>query len=77
MARIIRKRLESSSLTSVTYDPSDGGLEVQFRRNGHFYRYLGVPPAIYRALMDAESKGAFLNQVLKPNFEYFRIDFPL
>lgn len=40
------------------------------------YIYFGVPREMYRALMDADSKGAFLNQVLKPNFEYARVEIP-
>lgn len=77
MARLIRTPLESSSLASITYDPKDGLLEVEYRRTGYFYRYFDVPRVIYRALIEAESKGAFLNQVIKPNFEYVRADIPL
>jgi hypothetical protein len=77
MARLIRTDLESSSLASITYDPKAGLLEVVFRRTGHVYDYFGVPRAIYRALMDADSKGTFLNQVIKPNFDHARVDFPL
>lgn len=77
MARLIRTRLDSDSLATVTYDSSDGALEVQFRRTGHFYRYFDVPRDVYDALMDAESKGAFLNQVIKPAFECVRVDIPL
>jgi KTSC domain len=77
MARLIRTSLESSSLASIVYDPSDGTLEVAYRRTGHLYRYFGVSRAMYRALMDADSKGAFLNQVIKSNCEYTRVDIPL
>ena len=77
MARLIRTSLESSSLASITYDPKDGLLEVEYRRTGRFYHYFDVPRAIYRALMDADSKGAFLNQIIKPNFDYVCVDIPL
>jgi hypothetical protein len=76
MARLLKKRLSSSSISSVTYDPKDGLLQVVFRRTGHVYVYFGVLRAIYRDLMDADSKGTFLNQVLKPNFEYARVEIP-
>jgi len=69
--------LESSSIASITYDPEDGLLEVEFRRTGHLYDYFDVPRATYRALMEAESKGAFLNHIIKPNFDHARVDFPL
>lgn len=68
--------LESSSLASITYDPKEQMLDVQFRRTGHVYRYFDVPRAMYRALIEAESQGAFLNQVIKPNFEYVRLEIP-
>jgi KTSC domain-containing protein len=77
MARLIRTRLESSSIASITYDPEDGLLEVEFRRTGHLYDYFDVPRATYRALMEAESKGAFLNRIIKPIFDHARVDFPL
>jgi len=77
VARLIRTPFASSSIASITYDPDDGLLEIEFRRTGHIYDYFGVPRDIYRALMDAESKGTFVNRVLKPNFDYARVDFPL
>lgn len=77
MARPIRTNMTSSSIASICYDPEDGLLEVVFRRTGHIYDYFGVPPATYRALMAADSKGSFINQVIKPNFEHVRADFPI
>lgn len=77
MARVIRTPLASSSIASITYDPDDGLLEIELRRTGHLYDYFDVPRDIYRALMNAESKGAFVNRILKPNFDYARVDFPL
>ena len=77
MARLIRTPLASSSIASITYDPNDGLLEIEYRRTGQIYDYFDVPRDIYRALMDAESKGAFINRFLKPNYDYARVDFPL
>lgn len=77
MARLINTQLESSSIASLTYDPRDGLLQVVFRRTGHVYHYFDVPRATYRALMEADSKGAFLNQIMKPNFDYARVDIPI
>ena len=78
MSRVIKTRLEdSSSLTSIAYDPKKHLLEVKFRRTGHLYDYFGVPKVIYNALMEADSKGAFVNQVIKPNYDHIRVDFPM
>ncbi len=116
--RVIKTRLDSSSIASIAYAPDEELLEVQFRRTGHYYDYFGVPeesptllrgrrprpgaspasptgaagarrgssgrPASdagaappYQALMESDSKGAFVNQVIKPNFDNIRVDFPM
>jgi hypothetical protein len=77
MPRLLKTQIESSSLASVIYDPEDLLLEVVFRRTGHIYDFFDVPRATYDALMAASSKGAFLNQVIKPRFEHIRVDFPI
>ena len=77
MAKLIRTPLESSSIASIAYDSAEGVLEVEYRRSGKLHDYFDVPPALYRGLMDAESKSAFLNKVIKPNFEYACVDIPL
>lgn len=77
MARLIRTIPDSSSLASIVYDPSDGTLEIVYRRTGYCYRYFDVPRDIHKALIETDSIGSFLNQVIKPNFEYVRADIPL
>lgn len=77
MPRLLKTKIDSSSLASVTYDPEDCFLEVVFRRTGHIYDFFDVPRATYDALMAAPSKGAFLNQAIKPHFDHVRVDFPI
>ena len=77
VARLLRTRLDSSSLASITYDSTAEILEVEFRRTGHLYHYFDVPRALYPELLASDSKGAFLNEVIKPNFDYVRVDIPL
>ena len=77
MPRTLKTKLESSSLASVTYSPKGLLLEVVFRRTGHIYDFFDVPRVTYDALMAASSKGAFLNQIIKPNFDHIRVDFPI
>jgi hypothetical protein len=76
MARSLRTKLESSSLASITHDPKEHMLDVQFRRTGHVYRYFDVPRTIYNALLESDSQDAFLNQIIKPNFESVRMEIP-
>jgi len=67
-----RQPVESSSLASVGYQEWTRTLEVEFR-NGGVYHYLGVPASVHRALITAESRGAFLNTQIKPHFPYVRL----
>ena len=63
-----RTAVESSSVLSVGYDERSHELEVEFR-NGRVYRYLQVPVAAYRLLLQARSIGTYVNTVIKPRFE--------
>ena len=63
-----RTPVESSSVASLGYDEASHELEIEFR-NGRSYRYLLVPPAAYRLLLQAPSIGEYVNRVIKPRFE--------
>ena len=67
------ERIQSSSVDAIGYDPSGGKLYVRFIGSGHAYVYRGVPEAVYRSLMCAESKGRFVNQRIKGAYEYRRL----
>jgi hypothetical protein len=67
-----RERVDSSSLSSVGYDPRSETLEVEFR-NGGVYRYLEVPEDAWRMLQSAESKGSYLNTHIKPAHRYRKV----
>jgi hypothetical protein len=67
-----RVRLDSSAIEAVRYDEKRWTLDVQFRE-GHSYSYLRVPEFFYRALLNAESAGAFWNSV-KDQFEYVKLN---
>jgi hypothetical protein len=40
---------------------------------GAAYRYLGVPENVYAALRAAESKGRYVNEVVKPRYRFIRL----
>lgn len=63
-----RTPVQSSSVASVGYDPAQAELEIEFS-NGRIYRYLHVPAAAYRLLLQAPSIGEYVNRVIKPRFE--------
>jgi hypothetical protein len=49
-----RAFVESTTLRSAGHDAQSAVLELQFR-NGAVYRYMPVPPWVYRDLLDARS----------------------
>ena len=61
-----RIRVDSTSVASIGYQPSRRELDIEFRASGDVYRYFNVPSEEYAALIAAESKGTYLNQVFKP-----------
>jgi KTSC domain len=63
-----RAPVVSSSVASVGYDAATFELEIEFR-NGRVYRYLQVPVAAYRLLLQARSIGEYVSTVIKPRFE--------
>lgn len=67
------RRVESSSVDAVGYDPDSGKLYVRFVGSGRAYVYYGVPAPVYGAFMAAESKGRFVNARIKGLYEYRRL----
>jgi hypothetical protein len=55
-----RQPLRSSVLRSAGYDRETAELELEFV-SGDVYRYYAVPPSVFRALLDADSPGAYFN----------------
>jgi hypothetical protein len=64
---IRRRPVISSKVKSIGYDPVQRALHVEFH-GGDVYEYAGVAPAVHDALMDAPSKGKFLNAHIKGKF---------
>jgi hypothetical protein len=65
--------VDSSNLDSVGYDESTNTLEVMFK-NASVYQYLGVPKELYDGLLMSDSKGHYLYENIKGNFEYIKVD---
>lgn len=62
-----RTAVASSVLKSVGYDPATAVLEIEFV-SGDVYRYFAVPPSVHRALVDAESPGAYFNRTISDRY---------
>ncbi len=67
-----RQPVSSSNILSVGYDEASQTLEVEFA-NGTVYQYYNVGAAVYEALMQAPSKGQFLNQNIRQGFAFSRV----
>jgi hypothetical protein len=59
-----RSLLASASLKSAGYDPVRLVLEIEFA-SGDVYQYENIIPRVYNEFMNAESKGGYLNKVIK------------
>ena len=67
MARMPRTPVRSSVIASVGYDAETAVLEVEFR-SGDVYRYFAVPPSVHRALIEADSPGAYFNKHVSDHY---------
>lgn len=64
--------VESESVAAIGYDEATDELYVRFHDSGT-YVYADVPRDVFDDFARADSKGSFLNQVLKPRFSYRRV----
>ena len=67
-----RNQVASSNVASIGYDSTTQTLEVEFQ-NGWVYQYYGVPEFLHQQIMQAPSKGKFLNQYIKNGYPYSRV----
>jgi hypothetical protein len=67
-----RQRVQSSNVYAVGYDEQVQMLEVEFH-SGSIYQYANVPLTVYRQFMRADSKGKFLNAVVKKTYSYRKV----
>lgn len=64
--------VNSSSIEMIGYAEDTKELFIQFR-NGGMYVYERVPAWVHAALMQAESRGNYLNTEVKPNHAYRQV----
>jgi hypothetical protein len=67
VSRIPRQPVQSTAIAKIGYSKRRHILEIEFV-NGAVYRYLDVPPAIYRGLMSAESKARFYDSNIRKRY---------
>jgi hypothetical protein len=64
--------VESTAVEAVAYE--DGELFVEYTNNGGSYVYSVVPEHVFDELMDSDSFGLFLNQEIKPNYAFRKLE---
>jgi hypothetical protein len=65
-----RIAVESSNIASIGFE--DTTMEVEFT-NGGLYQYINVEEETFQAMMDAESKGKFLNNRIKDKYLFRKV----
>jgi hypothetical protein len=61
---------DSTAVAWAAYDRGRRILYVTFRDSMRTYSYRRVPPQKYQELLDAESKGTYVNQCIKPVYRF-------
>lgn len=61
--------VDSSNIEAIGYDDDTQGLHVRFLSGG-YYIYSDVPREIFDDLMNAPSKGSFLNREVKNIYQF-------
>lgn len=67
-----RREVASSNVRAVGYDAGTQTLEVEFHSGG-VYQYYGVPVEVYDQMMQAPSKGRFVNLEIRNAYPYSRV----
>ena len=62
----------SATVRAIGYDPQTQTLEVEFL-SGWVYQYYGVPDHMHKQMMEAPSKGRFLNMYIRDSYPYSRV----
>jgi len=65
--------VKSKGIRWVRYDERTRTLDVAYTSSGE-YRYFDVGPEVYSWLMKAESKGKFVNRLVKEKYRYERLN---
>ena len=71
MKNIIFTPVESSNIISVGYDETTSSMYVNY--SSGTYKYDGVDKSVYESLLTSPSKGRFMNENIKGQYNYTRV----
>lgn len=72
MAGMERYAVNSSVAESLAYDATSKVLKIWYKC-GELYEFYDVPQHTFETLLNAESKGYFINWIIKPAFKHKRV----
>ena len=65
--------VDSSNIEAIGYDGDSQELHVRFLQSGETYVYYGVEEWVFQELMQADSKGSYLNTQIKGSYDYGKL----
>lgn len=71
MENIIFKFVESSNIESVGYDDTTSSMYVKYKSGT--YKYDGVDKSVFESLLTSTSKGKFMNENIKGQYNYSKV----
>ncbi|PYL08269.1 MAG: hypothetical protein DME34_05125 [Verrucomicrobia bacterium] len=71
-SHIPRVDVESNAISEIGYSNRRHWLEIKFA-SGSTYRYLNVPPSVYRDVMATDSKVGYYARYIKNNYQSMRV----
>lgn len=69
---MVLNEVVSSNISRVGYDPVKMSMVVQYL-NGNTYKYINVPYEVYEGLLNAESKGRYMNEAVKNKYLFTKL----
>ena len=62
--------VDSSAIRAVGYDARRQELRIEYHSRRGAYEYHDVPPEVFAELMEADSKGSYVNHEIRDRYEY-------
>lgn len=60
--------VDSTAVRTISYNPKNGNLDIQYTSGNKKYRYPNVPPEVVTEFLDSPSKGKYLYYVIRPKY---------
>lgn len=64
--------IASTAVRTISYNPKNGNLDIQYTSGDKKYRYPNVPPEVVTEFLDSPSKGKYLYYEIKPKYSAAR-----